>query len=96
MQDDFEVKGKVIDQKTYFRQAVFGRHPWQQVRPAPFVEATMVEFDLFLFGEFIGRFELQVRHKPSGAAGQGNYTTSIWWGKVGDIIKESNPDGPKA
>ena len=35
-------------------------------------------------------FSLKIRHKPSGEAGQHNYTTLISWGELSNAIKERN------
>lgn len=77
-----------IDQTTYFRNDLFGGFPWGVVRQAPLVEATVVPFSITIQGEYLGNFDLQIRHKPTGEAGQGNYTTSIHWGELTQEIRE--------
>lgn len=80
VQDGFVFGGSVIDQTTYFRNTVFGGYPWATVSTTPFVETTVVPFEITIRGINVGMFNLSIRHKPSGVAGQGNYTTSISWG----------------
>jgi hypothetical protein len=43
-----------------------------------------------ILDEYLGEFELEVRHKPSGEAGQGNYTTSISWGALSETVRNAN------
>jgi len=95
VQDDFEINGKKIAQSKYFREDLFGKYSWKEIKRAPFVEAATIPVDVTILGKFIGKFDLEVRHKPSGAAGQGNYTTSISWGKLGEIIRKANLTGSR-
>ena len=90
VQDGYLVAGRVIDQTTYFRNVVFGSFPWVQASVRPFVEVAIVPFEITIRGVNIGTFNLGVRHKPSGAAGQGNYTTSISWGDAAAHITAQN------
>ncbi len=89
-QAKFKVSGHVINQATYFRNTLFGRFVWRQISTRPFVEATTVPFDVTILGTHMGVWNLVVRHKPSGLAGQGNYTTSISWGQYGSNIHGAN------
>lgn len=77
-----------IDQTSFFRQDIFGRFPWRVLKAKPYEEATDVPFHVTLNGEPLGIFALQIRHKPSGEAGQHNYTTSLHWGKLMPVVKE--------
>jgi len=95
VQDDYMVKGIKIDQTIYFRHALFGKYNWKEIRKNPFVEASTIPFEVTIFNKFIGKFELEVRHKPSGEAGQGNYTTSISWGILGEEIRSLNLTGKR-
>lgn len=90
VQGGFRVSGNIIDQTTYFRQQVFGSFTWNQVSHSPVVETTTANFIITVRGNTWGEFQLEVRHKPSGEAGQGNYTTSISWGGIGERIREAN------
>ena len=95
VQDDFIIKGGKIDHTNYFRNSLFGNYDWNKIRSNPFVEAAKVPFEVTINEEFIGRFDLEIRHKPSGEAGQHNYTTSISWGELGTVIKESSLEGSR-
>lgn len=95
VQAKFIFNGARIDQTSYFRYTLFGSYPWEQVREKPYVEAAMIPFELTIFGEYKGKFDLEVRHKPSGEAGQHNYTTSISWGNLGETIQETNLTGSR-
>jgi HKD family nuclease len=95
VQGRFEINGKRISQTTYFRNTLFGEYDWKEIRNSPFVEAAKVPFDITISGKHLGKHYLEVKHKPSGEAGQGNYTTSISWGELGDLIRDSNLVGSK-
>jgi hypothetical protein len=71
----------VIDQTKFFRKKLFGKFKWVQIKKKPYEEATTVPFQITIKGKPLGVFALQIRHKPSGEAGQGNYTTSLHWSK---------------
>ena len=90
VQDGFTVGGRVIDQTTYFRNIVFGGYLWAQISATPFVEVAVVPFDITIKGTNVGIFNLNIRHKPSGVAGQGNYTTLISWGNAVSQITAQN------
>jgi HKD family nuclease len=92
VQDDFISEGNKIDQTNYFRK-LFRKYNWKQVRTTPYVEAAKVPFGVTIKGVFHGIFDLEVRHKPSGEAGQHNYTTSISWGAIGSVISKANLTG---
>lgn len=94
VQDDFISRGNKIDQTSYFKN-LFSKYTWKQVRATPYVEAAKVPFEVTVKGVFHGQFDLEVRHKPSGEAGQHNYTTSISWGTVGNIISKANLIGSR-
>ncbi|MCF8371514.1 MAG: phospholipase D family protein [Bacteroidales bacterium] len=95
VQDKFLLDGKRINQTTYFRNNLFGKYTWNKVKSKPFVEAAIVPFEVTINEEFIGIFDLEVRHKPSGEAGQHNYTTSISWGMLSEVIQKTNLTGLK-
>lgn len=90
VQDKFTVAGSVINQTTYFRNHVFSNCNWTQVRDNPIVETATVKFDVTIKGEHLGVHDLEVRHKLSGEAGQGNYTTSISWGTLSAAVAAAN------
>jgi HKD family nuclease len=93
VQDQFTVGGVRIDQTSYFRNTLFGSFNWHQVRQTPFVEAATVQFEIIISGNNVGVFNLDVRHKPSGVAGQGNYTTSISWGSAAGAVSSQDLTG---
>lgn len=94
VQDNFISRGRKINQTTYFRN-LFRQYVWKQVRISPYVESATVPFEVTIKGVFHGAFSLEIRHKPSGEAGQNNYTTSISWGPVGNIISNINLVGSR-
>lgn len=87
VQDGFVVSGHVIDQTSYFRNTVFGALTWNTVRTTPYVEGAEASFFVTVRGDVWGLFDLEIRHKPTGEAGQHNYTTSISWGALGERIR---------
>jgi len=83
--------GQRIDQTTYFRSlfAVFswenehGRHIDQ--------EHTFVPMRIIIRGRDYGIRNFEISHKPSGEAGQDNYTTILRWGRgFNSIVLEEN------
>lgn len=91
VQDNFMINGEKIDHTRYFREILFKDYDWSpQVNKKAFVELAFVPFLVTIKEAFIGNFLLEIRHKPSGEAGQRNYTTSISWGELGKTIQESN------
>ena len=93
VQDKFVYNGEKIDQTTYFRNLLFGHFTWEKIKSNPFVEAAIIPFEITIKGKYIGKYKLEVRHKPSGEAGQHNYTTSISWGELGEIIMDEKLTG---
>lgn len=89
-QAGFIIDGKVINQTTYFRSKLFGKFYWKTVGTNPHVELAKVKFNIKILNKNLGQYQLEIRHKPSGEAGQKNYTTLISWGPLGDIIRKSN------
>ena len=92
-QASWEVDGGTIDQTEYFREIPFGGFDWRLERTSPRVEVTKVLFNVRIMGNDAGQYLLQIRHKPSGEAGQGNYTTSLSWGELGEVIRDSDLKG---
>ena len=95
VQDDYQVNGQKIQQTSYFRDNLFGNYNWQPIKNTPFVEAVTIPFEVTIYGDYKGKFDLEVRHKPSGEAGQGNYTTSISWGEISETIREAKLTGSR-
>ena len=88
-QAHWEVMGVIIDQTTYFR-GLFKNFNWVVEKTDPFVETTHVLFNVIILDRNVGIHSLTIRHKPSGEASQGNYTTILSWGELGDLIRTSN------
>ena len=86
-QADFRVKGRVIDQTTYFRNDIFGGFDWKPDRPSSKAVATKVKFNAKIMDKDCGQYELTLRHNPKWESGQANYTTGISWGSLTKLIK---------
>lgn len=95
VQDEFKVDGTRIDQTIYFRKTLFGNYLWQKTSSSPYVESATIPFEVTIKGKRLGIFKLTIRHKPSGEAGQHNYTTSISWGILGEKIKAASLEGSR-
>lgn len=81
----------VIDQTTYFRNDLFGNYKWDVINDDPFEEVITVPFYVTINDKFLGLLKFNIQHKPSGEAGQHNYTTSLHWGdhinKIRKMVK---------
>lgn len=86
----WEVGGNLIDQTTYFRKDVFGNLSWSAWKTKPYSEKTEAAFDVYLLGKSYGIHKLMISHKPSGEAGQHNYTTILHWGDLAETIRQLN------
>jgi hypothetical protein len=86
----WEVGGNLIDQTTYFRNDIFGHLVWSAWKTKPYSEKAQTKFDVYLLGQSYGIHELMISHKPSGEAGQHNYTTILHWGDLAETIRELN------
>lgn len=86
--------GERIDQTTYFRN-LFSDFPWEnEERGHADQEHTFVPIRIFIRGTDYGIHNFEVSHKPSGEAGQANYTTILRWGRnFSPIIKDANLTG---
>lgn len=73
--------GQRIDQTTYFRR-VFTNYPWER-EPGNHQdqERTFVPMRIIIRGRDYGIRNFEISHKPSGEAGQDNYTTILRWGR---------------
>jgi hypothetical protein len=72
------VDGSVIDQTTYFRE-LFDGFNWYMTRRDPYVEDADILFRVIAKGTDFGVRLLTVSHKPTGEAGESNYTTILRW-----------------
>ena len=73
--------GRRIDQTTYFRQ-LFADYPWER-EPGRYrdQEHAFVPMRIIIRGRDFGVRNFEISHKPSGEAGQANYTTILRWGR---------------
>lgn len=72
--------GQRIDQTTYFRN-LFDDFQWEPEEGRHRdQEHTFVPMRIFIRGRYYGIRNFEVSHKPSGEAGQRNYTTTLRWG----------------
>jgi hypothetical protein len=90
VQAGFRVNGTVINQTTYFRQTLFGAYAWAVKRARPRVDHTFVPIRVVLLGTDYGVRNVEVSNKPSGEAGQGNYTSILHWGDLADEVYRLN------
>lgn len=90
VQAKWRVSGNFIDQTTYFRNDLFGHLIWSAWKTRPYSEKAETHFDVYIFGKSYGVHELMISHKPSGEAGQHNYTTILHWGELAETIRQLN------
>ena len=83
----FTIGGKQIDQTTYFRDIAFGSLTWTVGRKKPRREDTKANFRVTLMGVSYGILPLAISHKPSGEAGQNNYTTILHWSELATLLR---------
>jgi hypothetical protein len=73
--------GHRIDQTTYFR-SLFADYPWEsEAGRYRDQEHTFVPMRIIIRGRDYGIHNFEISHKPSGEAGQDNYTTILRWGR---------------
>lgn len=73
--------GERIDQTTYFLR-LFNDYDWEpEPGGHPDQELTFVPMRVFIRGVDCGVRNFEISHKPSGEAGQANYTTILRWGQ---------------
>lgn len=92
-QAEWRVGGSVIDQTSYFRNDVFGNLDWEVGSRDPYREDAEAQFELTVRGSTLGQHELLITDKPSGEAGQGNYTTALHWRGLVERIRRLNVEG---
>ena len=90
VQAKWKVSGSFIDQTKYFRHDVFGHLSWSMWKTRPFSEMAEANFDVYLLGNSYGIHRLMISHKPSGEAGQHNYTTILHWSGLAETIRQLN------
>ena len=82
-----------IDQTTYFRRQVFVGLAWQEEKADPHVEVASIKLDVTIQDKHFGVLDLTLSHKPTGEAGQRNYTTNIRWGSLASELQKTNVTG---
>ncbi len=84
-------QGQRIDQTTYFRR-LFADHYWEREHGRHSdQEHTFIPMRVFIRGTDYGIRNFEISHKPSGEAGQDNYTTILRWGRefVPIVVREN-------
>jgi hypothetical protein len=79
-QAGFKVAGAPIQQTLYFRQ-LFNDYHWEQRGRYKDQEHTFVPMRVRIGSTDHGIIRFEISHKPTGEAGQGNYTSMLHWGK---------------
>lgn len=91
VQAGWKVGGRPIDQTIDFRETVFGNLSWTVDQQEPNKrEVATVPVDVSILGESYGRRQLRVTDMQSREAGQGNYTTMLHWGNLGEKVRQLN------
>ncbi len=72
--------GSRIDQTTYFRN-LFSDFRWEREGRHRDQERAFVPMRVAILGRDYGIRNFEISHKPSGEAGQANYTTILKWGR---------------
>ena len=87
-------QGQRIDQTTYFRQ-LFADFLWEWESHGHLgQEHTFVRMRVIIRGYDHGIRNFEISHKPSGEAGQANYTTILKWGRdFSPIVRRENLTG---
>jgi hypothetical protein len=89
-----DTAGTRIDQTTYFRN-LFADYPWEnEERGHTDQEHTYIPMRIFIRDTDFGIHNFEISHKPTGEAGQANYTTILRWGRnFSPVIKDANLTG---
>lgn len=92
-QAKFEKCGQRIDHTQYFRQ-LFDDYDWEQIGGYYDQEHTFIPMRVRIGEEDFGINRFEIRYKPSGEAGQRNYTTQLLWGQLFSVkIRERKLKG---
>ncbi|MFA6291387.1 MAG: phospholipase D family protein [Victivallales bacterium] len=86
-----DTPGHRIDQTTYFRR-LFDDYDWETEHGGHAdQEHTFVPMRIIILGHDHGTRNFEISHKPSGEAGQDNYTTILRWGRnFNSVIEQAN------
>ncbi|MBI3597409.1 MAG: hypothetical protein HY203_09680 [Nitrospirae bacterium] len=83
--------GQCIDQTTYFRRLFVDYHWEREPGRHEDQEHTFVPIRVIIRGRDYGIRNFEISHKPSGEAGQDNYTTILRWGpEFTNIVLQEN------
>lgn len=94
--DNRNENNELIDPQTYFRRKLFGHLGWiTTASKQPFVEETQAVFHVKVLGTDYGIRELKISDKPSGEANQGNYTSTLHWGALMEVIRKTDIAGKR-
>ncbi len=86
--------GQRIDQTTYFRRLFVDYHWEREPDRHRDQEHTFVPMRIIIRGRDYGIHNFEISHKPSGEAGQDNYTTILRWGReFNPIVLRENLTG---
>lgn len=78
----FKINDSFIDQKTYFRNQVFGNLNWVNTKPGNYsYEEVFCQFNITILGKNYGVLSLKLSHDPVRIADQGNTPTWLHWGE---------------
>jgi len=73
--------GLHIDQKTFFREEMFGFANWSS-EERPGVEEAIIPFEVIFDSDTLGQFTLKIDHRESRIASQDNVPTWLHWGSL--------------
>jgi len=79
--------GFKVDQKSWFREVLFGKLNWQTENAVKPVESTYPIFNVWVDEEWLGKQELRVSYKLSRIANQNNISTVLHWGPLTHTLK---------
>lgn len=84
---------RLIDQASWFRDALFVDEDWSPLPARPGREKAEVLFRFAIEEEELGTYPLMVTHDRRREAGQDNFTTDIKWGPLTDRLRSANHVG---
>ncbi|MDQ2806531.1 MAG: phospholipase D family protein [Chloroflexota bacterium] len=83
-----------IDQRTYFRNDLFGDLTWEMSATSEGVEYSYANFRVRIDNHDYGQHLLRISHKPSRGANQSNILTWLHWGsELAQVLREINYTG---
>jgi hypothetical protein len=79
-----------IDHTTYFFQVFFGGLDWRPNARNTQMAEVWVPMQTVVTGDYLGEVNLRVSYWPKRIAGQGNISTVLHWGDLGQRLRENN------